>query len=497
MKFKFLHRRWLKIEEYIAFTDESRQNKGRYRSISMIVISKEQYNKVDAILNKILLKYGIAPKKFKWNQFNSRDKVNALKEFLDYFFKLMSNNTAYINTIIWDIHDSRHEILKRDDKKNLSLMYYKLIKNFAEDKLKNGDILTIYPDRTTSIDWKEIEEILPNDGIYNTKKLSFYILGYSKVFIEESNTDENPLIQIADIFAGLARTSYEDFNKYEKWLNRGQQSLFPDENLNDIELSGREEHRFKIYNFIDKYCKHKSWTVSLKTSKGFNTFNKSKPLNFGFTDHSMRKIKPQQNQEEVIKMIEFITNNFIAISNFAMAIATALMAYYSKKSIDEMKISRKEANKANIVFYVEQKEFNLNFIIKNIGNTMAKDVKIRSDPEFKYDAEGEFNFDSIFKSVIPSFPPGFEIKFSFNDTLYLLNEEENLIYNIYISFKDIYDETIEEEFIIDFNYLNGLFMRIPNDVDTSLHNINRNIIELKKENTENVNKLISAISKLD
>ena len=189
-------------------------------------------------------------------------------------------------------------------------------------------------------------------------------------------------------------------------------------------------------------------------------------------------------------MIELITNNLIPISNFAMAAATVVMAFYSKKSIDEMKISRKEANKANIVFYVEQREFNLNFIIKNIGNTMAKEVKIRSTPEFKHDADGEFNFDSIFKNVIPSFPPGFEIRFSYKDTVNLLNEEENLIYNIAISFKDIYGETIEEEFIIDFNYLKGLFMRFPNDVDTSLHNINNNIIELKKEKTRNMDKLI-------
>ena len=194
-------------------------------------------------------------------------------------------------------------------------------------------------------------------------------------------------------------------------------------------------------------------------------------------------------------MIEFITNNFTAISNFLMAAATAVMAYYSKKSIDELKISRKEANKANIVFYVEQKKFNLNFIIKNIGNTMAKDVKIRSTPEFRHDADGEFNFDSIFKNVIPSFPPGFEIKFSYNDTVYLLNEEENLTYNIHISFKDIYGETIEEEFIIDFNYLKGLFMRVPNDVDTSLHNINNNIIELKKEHSKDIDKLIKNLPK--
>ena len=104
----------------------------------------------------------------------------------------------------------------------------------------------------------------------------------SKVHIKESNTNENALIQIADIFAGMARTSYEDYDNYEKWLNRGQQSLFPNENLNKLKISGKDKHRFKIYEFVNRHSKRKSWTVSLKTKKGFSTFDKSKPLNFWF-----------------------------------------------------------------------------------------------------------------------------------------------------------------------------------------------------------------------
>lgn len=248
----------------------------------MIVISKEHCSEINDVLNEILTKYNINPQKFKWNKFNSMDKVNALEEFLEYLFKLMFGNLVFIHTIIWNIHDSRHEIVGRDDNKNLSLMYYKLIKNFAEDKLKNGDALTIFPDRNNSIDWNLIEEILPNDGVYNTKKLSFCTVCFSKVLIEESNTSENSLIQIADIFAGMARTSYEDYDKYEKWLNRHQQSLFPNENLNDVEFSVKDKHRFKIYEFVDKHAKRKSWSVSFKTNKGFCTYDKSKPLNFWF-----------------------------------------------------------------------------------------------------------------------------------------------------------------------------------------------------------------------
>jgi hypothetical protein len=248
----------------------------------MIVISKDSYPEVNDKLTEILKSNNIKPKRFKWNKFNSMDKVNALKEFLRYLFRLMSNGKVHIHTIIWDIKDSRHDCLGRDDTENLSLMYYKLIKNFAEDKLKNGDTLTIYPDRNNSIDWSLIEEILPNDGIYNTKELEYCTVGYSKVFIKESNTSENALIQIADIFAGLARTSHEDYDCYEKWLNRGHTSLFG-ERINEIEISVKDEHRFKIYKFIDEYSKRKSWKVSLKTKKGFTTYkDNDKPLNFWF-----------------------------------------------------------------------------------------------------------------------------------------------------------------------------------------------------------------------
>lgn len=247
----------------------------------MIVISEKYCNEINDKLVEILNKYNISAKKFKWNKFNSIDKVNALEEFLEYLFRLMADNLVFIHTIIWDIQDSRHEIVGRDDNKNLSMMYYKLIKNFSKDKLKNGDYLTVCPDRNNAMDWSLIEEILPNDGVYNTKELSFCTVGFSKVCITESNTNENALIQIADIFAGMARTSYEDYEKYDQWLNGVQQTLFSDENLK-LKISGKDKHRFKIYRFVDRYSKRKSWSVSLKKKKGFYTFDKSKPLNFWF-----------------------------------------------------------------------------------------------------------------------------------------------------------------------------------------------------------------------
>ena len=60
---------------------------------------------------------------------------------------------------------------------------------------------------------------------------------------------------------------------------------------------------------------------------------------------------------------------------------------------------------------------------------------------------------------------------------------------------DIYGETIEEKFLIDFSYLNGLFLKIPNDIDSSLHNINNNLDKLVKNHNSNSKSLINEIKK--
>ena len=53
-----------------------------------------------------------------------------------------------------------------------------------------------------------------------------------------------------------------------------------------------------------------------------------------------------------------------------------------------------------------------------------------------------------------------------------------------------------EKFIIDFSYLNGLFLKVPNDIDSSLHNINNNLDKLVKNNDSNSKSLINEIKKI-
>ncbi len=283
-----------KINNYIAFADESNYNKGKYRSISLVVLHETEFNQINNKLSFILNKYGLNIKNFKWNKLASNNKVMALKELLDYLFGLMLDGSLRIHVLIWDIEDSRHDVVGRDDITNLSMMYYKLIKNFVEDNLYDKETLTIYPDRNNALDWKNLEDIFINDGVFNIIDDGLITLLNKKVFFSESNTEDNHLIQIADIFAGMGRTSYEDYNQYEFWVPN-QQRLIPfDENV-----SNKQKYHFQLYKMVDEWAKENKLGISMKKYRGFKTlaYYKKGPLNFWLYN-------PQHDEDQAPKKIK-------------------------------------------------------------------------------------------------------------------------------------------------------------------------------------------------
>ena len=73
-----------KINNYIAFADESSQNHGKYRSVSLVVLHETDFKHINNKLSSILKKYNLKIKSFKWEKLKSKKKVLALRELLDY-----------------------------------------------------------------------------------------------------------------------------------------------------------------------------------------------------------------------------------------------------------------------------------------------------------------------------------------------------------------------------------------------------------------------------
>ena len=266
------------MTNYYAFTDESNYNSGEHRSLSIIMINESKVKVIDDKLKEILNKYKINIKSFKWNKINNRKKHKALIEFLMFLFPFLEKRLVFITTLKWSINDSRHSIIGRDDLSNLSFMYYKLIFDIVNRKTENGDNVKIFPDHNDVINWEELEKILSNSEIHNTEKIkimdSFIEVGSKKVFLEPSTTEDKNLIQIADIFAGIARGSFEDYKYYVHWLKSQEDSI------DSHNFSGREKCRFEIYYIINKWAKRNKLYISLDSKQGFSSYKPDSPLNF-------------------------------------------------------------------------------------------------------------------------------------------------------------------------------------------------------------------------
>lgn len=236
----------------------------------MVIISEEIINEIENEFRAILTNTSINISTFKWGKFNKVNKVNAFKDFFNFISPFLLDNKMYIHILIWDTLDSRHSIFPRDDNKNLGMMYHKIIKNFANYNLNDDDSLIIYPDRQNCIDWQLIEEILEKEGFFN--------LEYGRTIrIEESNTENAYLIQLADIFAGIGRTSYSDYDEYEVHGDVTQTFLIPF----DDEPSVKNKIRFRIIRFIHNWAKKNKLQISITEKRGFKSHKKG-PLNFWF-----------------------------------------------------------------------------------------------------------------------------------------------------------------------------------------------------------------------
>ncbi len=273
-----------KIYTHVAFSDDSGHEDGRFNSLSLVTMESRHLNELRNKLKNILEKSGIESE-FKWSKLRSNSaKYKFCAERLEDF--IFSNlNKLRIDILIWDIDDSRHKNLGRDDNENLARMYYHLIQNTLSNRWYNGSTWLLVPDHQSSINWHTLGGYLVSKkhktmaDIFGIDEGGFVNLGLK--IIKPTNSHEEPFIQLADYVAGLGAYSYGHYTKYHNWLQglSAQSSLFPDIGSSEI-LSNTEKVRFPlITSFTDKSKKYKK-KLSFKKTGGFKTNDPRENINF-------------------------------------------------------------------------------------------------------------------------------------------------------------------------------------------------------------------------
>ena len=272
---------------HVGFSDESSWSSGRYRSIGLVTSPLEELGNLNDRLCTLLSESNI--REFKWNDLRGAKQRFAAEKMCAFAVMMASEGRLRVDVLTWDTQDERHEVRQRDDMQNFVRMYYHLFRNVLRKRWPYNSVWALYPDEHTVIDWENLEEILEHVSAALDSNASLNHQGnafnlkheFNLEYIQQVDSTKVRLIQLADLFAGMASFSRSKFCEYRSWseLDSGQPQLFrlPED---PVTSSAASVDRFRILKFLDELCKDRKLGVSLHSDRGLKTYDPNNPINF-------------------------------------------------------------------------------------------------------------------------------------------------------------------------------------------------------------------------
>ncbi len=164
-----------------------------------------------------------------------------------------------------------------------------------------------------------------------------------------------------------------------------------------------------------------------------------------------------------IQVFTLIALIIYVAKTWEMASATRKAAEATERSVAEMKEARDQQTRPYVIAYFTIKEGTglIYLVLKNIGQSVARNVRFSFDPPLKTSNETINQMLAKMSFVtegIQSMPPGYELKTFFDSTVsYLNNEELPQKYNVRISYYGgIRPEQRIDEYVLDISAFWGL-----------------------------------------
>ena len=276
---------------FSGYSDESGTFTKRFQSIALVTGRVDTLSEIRVRLQSILNEKQVSEVKFELIR-THLPMIEAAWKFLDYVItEFASRDRVRVDVLTWDTQDSRHAILGRDNIANLGRMYYKVFV-YAARCWKTQEEWSFYPDENPQINWGELAKVLRNTLLAKQQSGKMSLFGNEEIVHplrvkdpEPLKSLQEPLIQLADLFAGLARFTKEKGEHCLSWLNTwgNKNQLLLSNFLCAEELSEPHEanqNRFLLAGKFYKLCKKHKMGVSLREKKCFWTPVHTNPINF-------------------------------------------------------------------------------------------------------------------------------------------------------------------------------------------------------------------------
>lgn len=279
---------------HVGYSDESNWNQGRFRSICLISGPVTYMDQLAAEMMPL-----VGSKEFKWQALRTADERRRAERLLEMLLHHVGR--VRVDVITWDIEDSRHKVVGRDDSKNLQRMYYHLLRNVLLERWPPNAIWRLHPDQQSVIDWLSLTRFIERAGKRQSQssqvRLFRTAMPWNITSIEPVESCAAPIIQLSDLVAGLAAFSWEQRGAFETWRrqSRGQLALLDE--LEQQRQSNSQRERFHVLHWIASRVQGMGVSIGGAHVSGLRTWNPARPLNFWYYTPQSEKDKAPRRQD--------------------------------------------------------------------------------------------------------------------------------------------------------------------------------------------------------
>jgi hypothetical protein len=281
-----------KNQIFEAYCDASGIFAERFQSIGIISGNTVNLERLRNALRNILESNHIEEIRFAAVKRQSSKEDRTARQFiLGTIDEFIAFGLTRVDVLSWDTTDSRHSVPGRDDSENLGRLYYHLLCSVT--KRWPRAYWNVILDKNERVRPGTLRDCINNKMLQSPGAPSLELIVSTRQIesldtirdIRESESEEEPLVQLADLFAGMARFSHEKGAECCSWLasygNPEQPPLphlLPHVSVQDYGKS--DETRFKLIGELCRVCKKHRLGVSINKRKYLWTPDPTSPMNF-------------------------------------------------------------------------------------------------------------------------------------------------------------------------------------------------------------------------
>lgn len=252
-----------------GYTDETRYNVGRYRGVALVSAPLPAVAALGAEIRDILAISGVS--ECKWEKVRSARMRFLAEKLLEWTLQATLASRLRVDTLTWDAGDRAHAAAGTPYLKKLHQMYHDLLAQAMAHRWPQAAAWMLYPDEQTALRWDALRAALPR-----------------LAHIAPSGSHHEPLIQVADLFAGLAVYSRAGYDTYEQWLCLPMSERRPPLKGRlpgaASQMSASDRQRCLLLDDFFTRCKLQLPGVGLRTNRGLRTYDFAKPITFRWDD---------------------------------------------------------------------------------------------------------------------------------------------------------------------------------------------------------------------